>query len=606
MYRTLKFNRIHFVICVCFDLFQNWLFVSSEMGLDFGVSVLLKTDVPMFSAGEPVYQDISPQTVESRANASSSSSTPLQADSIVQVHPNASVAYVWDIMTHMTNLGCTAPKDEMIEEHHQAFRVRANRNETISPRAFTARDLYAQLANDVLDLVTNFSLPLETTMVLCFDKGDIVVKAKQAVQTIRNQKRDLPPYSLQGIAEEKAMTYDCDGEGVPPGVCIVDKGLDLGDGQGPRQIVSTRLMQTRSLRKMWYAYLAEKFAADIRFLEIRLILDFDSAHAHEITHGNLRLNRAQAMPAGEGEVSAIGWALRLANTHRVQVRSGDSDLIALGLLHYDRFPFHPLMVVIHRPRNVKNKQRSDGYLTLNTRAFACRLIRNGWTVMGFYLGLVANGTDFLPRALYLAGVRKNAVMHGCREYVDQCVAHVDPSLRGGANGRRFHAALRNQFMTDIQTKGSFETLVYRIMTWHYRHPRVTLWKGALCPDFGTSIECKTPAELQHLATKRVCVPTLVQLETARQHIIPNLIYWETLQANLEAIVTATSVALEKEMGLLTSREYDVGDKRMLPCTQTPWMPPLADSTKRKSNETRDLLYVCDIGLARFTNNSACK
>jgi hypothetical protein len=450
----------------------------------------------------------------------------------------------------------------VVVEKYQVYRARSQGYETKSYRAYSARDLYESLACELLDILGDRIVRFRVTAVLCFDKGEIVVAEKKAVQAERNAKRDLPPYLVEGMTENEIMSHDCGGKTLPSEVCVVDAGIVLGPGAAPQPIISSRIMQTRALRPVWYSYLARKFVSDVRFAGVRLLLDYRPDVAYELAHGVSTPRRSLSLHVGEGEIACMSWALRFAHTHCTQVRSGDSDLIALGLLHHDRFAVHPLMVVIHRPRTSREQTRSDTYLTLNTRAFVGRLEARGWTAMGFYLGLVANGTDFLLRSTYLSGVRKSAVMHAGRSFVERAVQ--------GGIGADAHARLRSWVMSRISRPEEFDWLVRTAMTWHHTDPNATLWEGKKCPDFSKTVPTRSEEDLIELRTKRVGHPSRQAIATAMEHLLTNLRYWATLQGSLMHALSTGRALAELDLNLEAPGSSTGQLRRALDCDT--WLP----------------------------------
>jgi hypothetical protein len=569
------------------------------MGLTFGIRDLLASDLPMFTMGEPVYSEEPPHGATplrgrkdllhggvSEGEPSTSQGT---LDYATPLHRNGKVAMAWDAMTFMTMLAAYhAPRRFVSSETHNVFRARSNGMEPKVYPAYRAVDLYEALAREVLQMVGQVSQTCCVTFVLVFDKGEIVVQEKAVVQAARNSRRDLPPYTLAGLTDDESMAHNGGGHGLPPGIRIVDAGIDL-DGGGPVPIVSARLMQTRALRPLWYAYLASKFAEDKRFQHVRLLLDWCATAVHEIRDGAVVIRPSLAVPVGEGEVAAMVWAVRFSQTHRVQVRSGDSDLIALGLLHFDRFKQFPLMVVIHRRRTSAKQPREETFLTLNTRAFAQRLTSSGWTPMGFVLGLVANGTDFLLRSTYLTRVRKVSVFQACRAAMAAAPppppAPKTPTTPSIGSARKptsslcssrtrvsednnTHSHLRAWSLRVLGQEDVFNTLVRAIMTWHYERKGEPLWTSKAS---GTQpmLPTKTTIELARLRTKSTGIASPAAVQTAHHQFHTNLMYWGSLQNNLVAATRMSHALVMAGLGLLDAHvdidtevlEVEIGDKR---------------------------------------------
>lgn len=502
------------------------------MGLDYGVAALLKDEVPLFFSGEPQYmQQVPGESTNTEVPASPFHQDEDQTPSLLpcpiqHLEHNGKVCILWDVMTQMTSLAAFGRPDTI---EKQIFNVWRARKAAFVPKeysAYTANALYETIANDTLDILGDLPTRFEVTLVIVFDKGDVVVHAKKAVQQVRSSHQDLPPYPVPGLSELESMTHTGNASGLPRGVCVVDAGLDLGDGMGPRKIISERLMQTRVLRSIWFAYIARRFQRDPRFVNVRLYVDYRSDTVFEAHRGQVIERRNLAVPVGEGEVAVMTWGLRFAHSHRVQIRSGDSDLIALGLLHYDRFA-HPLMAVLHRRRTSLLKTRQEIFLTLNAQEFAGRLKARQWPVAAFYLGLVMNGTDFVIRTTFLRGVRKSAVMHACRAFV---LDHLEKNKVLTVSD---HSDLRTWVLDTLHHRQTFDVLVRTIMSWHYMHSSATVWKGPRVPHDGSMIQVLSTATLVERRQKAVAHPSSAAIDGAHVHVLTNLSYWDSLQDTLE-------------------------------------------------------------------------
>jgi hypothetical protein len=89
---------------------------------------------------------------------------------------------------------------------------------------------------------------------------------------------------------------------------------------------------------------------------------------------------------GEGEISAMIWALRMKDSHRVQVHSGDLDMLALVLLHGDKFQYDLTAVLC-------------GRYTFSYRAAVLDIQKRGFIWQDVVLGAILLGTDFVVKKL---------------------------------------------------------------------------------------------------------------------------------------------------------------------------------------------------------------
>jgi hypothetical protein len=505
------------------------------MGLTQNMNDLVKTKIPFYTLGEPVSvivehseisttmsnrQEAHSNLIESRTSATGqhdNQNALASDDRIVHLYPNTERLVAIDIMTELTALMASHPKHPPRVETHTVMRRTGEEHKQYP--SFAPEDLYDTLARRVLDYSGATTCPpsIHTKLVLVFDKGQVVVQAKHSVQADRNSKQDLPPYEIPGMDADSVMNHAGTGL-VGMDVCITDAGLDVGDGEGPQYVMSSRLMLSRSLRTMWYSYLRGKFVDDRRFRDIHLIIDYNENEVYEILRNGMVTRKDLALKIGEGEVGVVAWAYRHRHTHACQVRSGDSDIIPIALLHYHWFA-SPLMVVLHRKRKPYPAHPCESFNTINTRALACTLQARGWSVVGFVLGMVVNGTDFVKRSDYLSRVGKMSTNMAAMMFVHHDVG------KSPATG---HWELAWKLIDHLESLEHFDRLVRTVMTWHHTHGRKAIWgPGAPQPS-----DVLVPFSTQQLHTKRrstVGHPTAEAIEKVHPHVLTNLRYWTSLQ-----------------------------------------------------------------------------
>lgn len=225
----------------------------------------------------------------------------------------------------------------------------------------------------------------KVTICLAFDKAGSIPPEKLELQS-------------QRVAGSKTLPYEVDPASQK--LRVVDAGLCI-DGAAPVPIDMDRLCLTRPLRPFFYRYLAERAALRVWGLPLRLILDAefssvegkpgdgveDQVWTFDVPAKDSVARLVRAGPefrVGEGEITAVLWALRFRRTHHCQVWSGDSDLIPMLLLHGREFSFSLTSVL------------SQAYVFVFSEARKV-LAKEGVTAETFLAAVSLIGTDYTKK-----------------------------------------------------------------------------------------------------------------------------------------------------------------------------------------------------------------
>jgi hypothetical protein len=211
------------------------------------------------------------------------------------------------------------------------------------------------------------------TIGLMCDVRDEVPKEKHALQELRTRQSAVSPYDVDGRP-----------------TCITNEGLIIGEDH-PISIDMCALMATRSIRPQLYRYLRDWIMNHKWRNSFTLIFDADfpdighHAFSFEIHPNQVPIETTVVHSGtGEGEISALVWALRHRETHSVQLHSGDLDLLALMILHGHKFTF-PVRAVLCE-KHVANY--SDIVQILESQQFSKD---------DLILGSIMLGTDFVSK-----------------------------------------------------------------------------------------------------------------------------------------------------------------------------------------------------------------
>lgn len=256
------------------------------------------------------------------------------------------------------------------------------------------------------------------TLCLVFDKAGAMPPEKHTLQKER-------------VDRDKSEVYNIDP--TTQSVHFVDTGMVV-DGAPPVAINMTRLCLSRSLRPYFYTYLAERAAKRKWSTQVRLILDAEFADFTNPTAPprgcvrvlDVRSERIEqptmhsfkpAFAAGEGEVGAMLWGLEFSRSHHCQIWSGDSDMLALMILHGHRFVFSLTAVLSNR------------YL-FRYRSAVQEMHAHGLTQEQFLLAAAVTGTDYTSsvKSLTLARVPDKLIWTSVRRWI-----HGGPTATGATS-----------------------------------------------------------------------------------------------------------------------------------------------------------------------------
>jgi hypothetical protein len=222
-----------------------------------------------------------------------------------------------------------------------------------------------------------------TVGLMCDVQAKVPVE-KHKLQRLRAQKRSVESYDVNSQT------------------CIItDDGLIIGDCL-PQKVNMLKLMCTRSLRSELYRYLRAYLQKRVWSVDFTLIFDADfpvigqTAFSYEIKSKEIPTETViPHSDVGEGEISAMKWALRYKDTHSVQLHSGDLDMLALLLIHGHRFTY-PVRALLC-------KRYVADYLNIKDI-----LESKSFTLEDVIVGSLMLGTDF---------VSKKEVSHRCNPQV---------------------------------------------------------------------------------------------------------------------------------------------------------------------------------------------
>jgi hypothetical protein len=270
-------------------------------------------------------------------------------------------------------------------------------------------------------------------------------------------------------------------------------------------------MATRSLRPIYFKYLAECFAKDPRLEGITVFVDYDVRFGVEIKGDHAVKQAHLAVPVGEAEVAMVVWGLRCAKTHSVQLRSGDSDTLVIGMMHAHSFAFPLIVQIIGMARS----KAPAVHHVMHTQKVEAKLKTRGWSLSEMCLALVINGTDFVARTEFLYRISTTAALLACRGVGDF-----------------------DEISEALSTKKSFHTVIRRILSWHYGNARTKLFSPPP-PEPDSVVVMETAA----LLTKRTRpasgrftgLADEDDIERGRKRVEFNMTYWLTLQGCADGI-----------------------------------------------------------------------
>lgn len=264
-------------------------------------------------------------------------------------------------------------------------------NQNVRP-SYPTDELVEALFEPLLELVRYHDYTEVTIALICDASEDVPIE-KMATQKSRASSTSFRPYAVDTKRQS---------------VQICDEGLSI-DCEKPFPIDMFSLMATRSLRPYLYRYF-RTWIMKKQDWDCPLTLLFDAefpedghmAYEYRITPNKFPTERCvQHSGTGEGEVSAMVWSLRFRDTHSVQLHSGDLDMLAIALLHGDKFK-HDLKALLCS-RFVFEYQFASHQL--GTMGFSC---------FDIVLGSIMLGTDFVTKKLITHRANKHSVFEAAR------------------------------------------------------------------------------------------------------------------------------------------------------------------------------------------------
>lgn len=138
--------------------------------------------------------------------------------------------------------------------------------------------------------------------------------------------------------------------GFQEGCVMTPKGLVLDQGVETKLDNMYQFMGTREMRKNLYSYLYTLILAFPWSINFDLVLEAGFSHGpcsfeFQLGPQPARVQAVEHSGQGEGELGALKWAIKFAESHEVQLHSGDLDMLLLALIHGHKFK-HDLHAVI--------------------------------------------------------------------------------------------------------------------------------------------------------------------------------------------------------------------------------------------------------------------
>jgi hypothetical protein len=498
-----------------------------DMGLTVGATYFVKNNIPLLSDAAVVYSHEAP--VGSRDL--------LVPGSVeVAIRKGDAVAIILDAMTTVFALTPShpvyPPRMERVTSVNRTGQETCKDTSTFAPV-----DLYETFACKMLTMVQSYRQTQDVTLAILFDKASLVVDQKSHVQRKRSNAAVSRPYRIPGLSMEELTSYQADNVKLhnvhfcDEGLMIFGSGDEVGGSQGGLAtqgdsfhqetpgllyVTSQRIMSTRCIRQRWYAYLTTKLLMDARFRGVNVLVDYQPGGPLQLTTGGAVCRPDLEVRCGEAELTAVGLAMILATTHHIQLWSGDTDILILGLLHAHRLG--PTCVVTLL--GIKGTCR-----TMHPGRFSETLRQRCWGTASFCIGLMLNGTDYINKSSLLYYISATTVMHGTRS-----------SIRF----TRDHLKDMNHVSTVCADPILFKRLVVAILSGHYQQTSIGPGKGA-SPPVWTARPGHAPDVPFHLTTrdlvtrrrvvrgKTVGLPSDDDLESARKWVSFNWEYWCGLQ-----------------------------------------------------------------------------
>ena len=256
---------------------------------------------------------------------------------------------------------------------------------------FPTHEIATAFFRPLLDFVKCHQHTQVTIAIMCDVCADVPLE-KAPTQQKRARVGSYQPYAID-VTEQKVQ--------------ITDQGIVV-DGAEPMAIDMAALMSTRALRPYLYQYIRAWIPAHHWTHGFALIFDGEFPHlghqafVYEIQPGRRPVESvAEHSGTGEGEISAMIWALRMKDTHRVQLHSGDLDMLALALMHGDKFRYDLAAILC-------------GRYTFSYRSALVDLQTRGFLWQDVILGAILLGTDFVMKKLVTHRAGTWAIFEGVR------------------------------------------------------------------------------------------------------------------------------------------------------------------------------------------------
>jgi hypothetical protein len=272
-----------------------------------------------------------------------------------------------------------------------AWNVNGKRDREDDRPVFYPREIAMALFQPLQNFVKCHRHAHVTIAVMCDVKSDVPVE-KSATQLQRTMSSSFRPYIID-IATQK--------------VKITDEGLEIDDDP-PIRIDMYAVMATRSIRPYLYQYFREWIMKHNWSESFTMVFDGDfpivghQAFEYVINPSEPTTEKVvEHSGTGEGEISAMVWALRMKDTHQVQVHSGDLDMLALSLIHGHKFTYDLKASLCDR----YNFSYNDAIENIH---------KNGFIWQDIILGAIMLGTDFVTKKLVTFRANKESVFEGAR------------------------------------------------------------------------------------------------------------------------------------------------------------------------------------------------
>lgn len=463
------------------------------MGLGVRGPQLAKSGLVILHPGAVEYVDIASDDDNPSRN------TPLE----VIVQRGSPVAIIFDAMTCLFRLHPTATTFEVGSETYTTPRKSGIASQT-TIATYAPADIYNVFAQKLLLMVSPYATKYDVTLVIVFDKSTLVVPEKADLQSKRTAATPIPPYPCP---DDKDILHTSQ---------FLDHGLvlDPKHNSDAINVHPRRIMCTRWLRPFWFDYLTRCLSADSRFAGIELLVDYACDGPYELRNDAVIKRPELSVLCGEGEVAGMALCYMYAPTHHVQLWSGDSDVIALGLMH-GHYISDTFVVTIMGVGGGTCQSMLPARVGSDLRL-------QGWSMASLCLALMINGTDYIDKSKLLYYINTGCIMHAVRDVVRPTDSHEGDM-----------ALVRQICGCSL----SFHRLIVRILSTHYhgkeRNPALMTmtWNAPLVSDIPTmSTQDLERRRVVRSSGRVVGIPKNQAVEENRQQTAFNWNYWYSLQS----------------------------------------------------------------------------